>query len=296
MTGQQDNFPNFPDFEEDGSKKYELIKDMLGWFNERKDITGPEFLERYSSRIPHKIYKYRSLNKHSFQEIVQQKAFFSTPENLNDPIDSRFVEYCLKTRTHCNDLDPALKFFFFCERKVSCFSTSYYNILMWAHYANKHQGFCIEYDYEDFLKKNSNTLQIYPILYTNNFQVIDVTNIEYSQDIIEVANLIKSKDWSYEDEWRLAVVKNQYGYLTEKKYAQIKISAIYFGCNFKDDLLNECQKLMKKRIIDFAIDNNIKVYDMEIETYPINCSRMVLRRQAHQRSYSPSALVKCTQE
>ena len=38
MTGQQDNFPNFPDFEEDGSKKYELIKDMLGWFNERKDI------------------------------------------------------------------------------------------------------------------------------------------------------------------------------------------------------------------------------------------------------------------
>lgn len=65
MTGQQDNFPNFPDFEEDGSKKYELIKDMLGWFNERKDITGPEFLERYSSRIPHKIYKNLSINNFS---------------------------------------------------------------------------------------------------------------------------------------------------------------------------------------------------------------------------------------
>lgn len=278
MTVQQNDFPHFPDLEEVGSKQYELIKDILGWFRERPNITGPEFLERYSPDIPDKIYKYRTLNKFSFDEIIEQKVFFSPPEKLNDPIDSRFVEYCLKARTGSSDLGPMSNFFFI-ERKVSCFSNSYDNALMWAHYANKHCGLCIEYDYKSFLMENSNPLSIYPILYTNNFQAIDITMSEYDPNMIEIANLIKSKEWSYENEWRLKVVKSQYTYLYAASYAKIKISAIYFGCKFKDEILNECQKKMKRKIVEFANANNINIYDMSIESYPTNGSTMVLKKQ-----------------
>ena len=42
----------------------------------------------------------------------------------------------------CQDFNTRYK----SQLKVSCFSESNNSLLMWGHYADKHQGFCVEYD------------------------------------------------------------------------------------------------------------------------------------------------------
>lgn len=37
---------------------------------------------------------------------------------------------------------------------------------MWSHYANKHTGFCVEYDIS--LLDNFYKLNLFPVLYSNN--------------------------------------------------------------------------------------------------------------------------------
>lgn len=52
--------------------------------------------------------------------------------------------------------------------RVSCFAQSPYSMLMWSHYANNHQGFCIEYETPDYSKENENIyLNLFPVIYTN---------------------------------------------------------------------------------------------------------------------------------
>jgi hypothetical protein len=76
---------------------------------------------------------------------------------------------------------------------------------MWAHYANNHKGVCLEYDTQNF---DDNVIKLlHPVCYSRNR--IDVTeyligkNLFY-QEIITKIPLIKSTEWKYEREWRLA--------------------------------------------------------------------------------------------
>ena len=80
---------------------------------------------------------------------------------------------------------------------------------MWAHYANEHKGFCVEYNVED-LPGNSNEFfdMIHPVFYTDNIfdatsYLIATTPELKNPEFLQQAALIKTKDWAYEDEWRL---------------------------------------------------------------------------------------------
>ncbi len=46
---------------------------------------------------------------------------------------------------------------------VFCFSEVWDSILMWAHYANNYNGYCIEYDVKQVKKYMTDNL--YPVLY-----------------------------------------------------------------------------------------------------------------------------------
>lgn len=98
--------------------------------------------------------------------------------------------------------------------KVSCFTTNPYSMLMWAHYADYHKGFCIEYEIPNYCKENAHIFNnLFPVIYSKErtsvlpYCINALTNKSLSDDdlwnMYKYGLLTKSLDWKYQDEWRL---------------------------------------------------------------------------------------------
>lgn len=126
--------------------------------------------------------------------------------------------------------------------KISCFCKNHNSILMWSHYANQHQGFCIEYNTSKIEEKILE--KIYPVFYHETFFPLIETGTLNDK---KFNSLIKYKDWKYEHEWRL---------ISDEKFLSLKPSKIYLGVRFNDEYLD----LFK----DIAREKNCELYQMEM--------------------------------
>lgn len=99
---------------------------------------------------------------------------------------------------------------------------------MWSHYANKHFGFCLEYDFTYTLIRRFPDLHIaqlmlFPVYYSRNRPLLSEalidtnTTIDYKElkklppDFIKnimIGLLYKSEDWAYEKEWRILSIES----------------------------------------------------------------------------------------
>jgi DUF2971 family protein len=80
---------------------------------------------------------------------------------------------------------------------VFCLSDSYEHLLMWAHYANGHRGMAIEFDSNEGLFSVAQR-----VTYSDDPPVIDRLKDDWTL-MLEKSMLWKSKQWSYEQEWRV---------------------------------------------------------------------------------------------
>lgn len=181
---------------------------------------------------PDFFYKYSGISQYTLEQIEESYLWFSDKDNLNDPFDlnyklednmldkyitlstqdikeslsqelekhgktsPRFIDKILnemigneefRKQTH----DYATEIF---RYKVCCFTTSYLNELMWAHYGNSHKGICFKYDF-------SRSTDLYKCLYPVHYSDERFT-VNSVQEIIPIL-LQKSKRWKYEEEWRI---------------------------------------------------------------------------------------------
>jgi len=67
---------------------------------------------------------------------------------------------------------------------------------MWAHYANKHRGICLEFNANDEL-----FCQAIKISYAEDYPIYDLTDETVNGNLMPLTS--KSKAWEYEDEYRL---------------------------------------------------------------------------------------------
>lgn len=141
---------------------------------------------------------------------------------------------------------------------VTCFSTNATNALMWAHYANKHKGFCVEYDLEktqDF----DLLVNLHPVIYskkrasvpTSLFDLSELDNIKISTSNISTADLLcalltKSRVWDYEDEWRLLLHDKVEG-LHECKFEINCIGKVILGCQIEKQHEEKIAAICKKK-------------------------------------------------
>ena len=101
------------------------------------------------------------------------------------------------------------------------------NELLWAHYANSHKGFCIEYDLDILLKNHSSQFDI-----KNQIHVVyknERPEVSESDSLFDVQSKVfgtKSLAWEYENEVRLVFLTEG-----EKPIPPEAITAIYFGLN-----------------------------------------------------------------
>lgn len=200
--------------------------------------------------------------------------------------DKRFLEDFIKRfgkqkNKLIADIKKGLEIYY-----ATCFSADFDNQLMWAHYANKHTGFCIEYD----IRNNDNkqfVTSLWPVIYTDERPEFEDSVYEYYDETLprrpsreEVINnndvfmqkllLTKSIDWERENEWRLIVDDENFPEF-DKNTGNFKlnngVTKIILGCKSKEVNVNKMREFCKNSKIKLSkmkMDNDN--YDLKEET------------------------------
>lgn len=124
--------------------------------------------------------------------------------------------------------------------RVACFTESPYSMLMWAHYANSHQGFCIEYEVPSYVDPYIQMLHnLMPVIYSSKRAHIIEQCVRSLQppgltadilwDIYKYGLLMKSIDWKYQNEWRLVSYDNLLSGDNDYNCKFFKIKKVYLG-------------------------------------------------------------------
>lgn len=117
--------------------------------------------------------------------------------------------------------------------RVVCFSENGENLLMWAHYADKHSGYCLTFDAKKLKGKNVR-VGLYEVDYIESRPFIILSPGEIgSNELAKKILLTKSLHWCYEKEVRLI-------WNDQKEYFdfQESLTGIIFGAKMPP----ECQK------------------------------------------------------
>lgn len=156
--------------------------------------------------------------------------------------------------------------------KISSFSEDHQSLLMWGHYANNHEGFCIQYDLSSMDDNENLKKYLFPVNYNNvrfditDFYIDNVIN-KKGKDINRLIHsvLYKSEDWKYEKEWRFVISESEYD---GKTVSTPKPKAIYLGSQIKED--------HKEQFIKVCKENDIDVYQMKLDNkiYKINAEKI----------------------
>ena len=132
---------------------------------------------------------------------------------------------------------------------------------MWSHYAYKHEGICIEYDFKDFIKNKPNNIILKRVNYVEeiiNDRNSILTSKDNSQDrLIDILS-IKSKEWEYENEYRII----KYCKDNNSNTIKLPIKNIYFG--------TKTSQYDKDLLIKILSDKNIEFYQANFDNNIIN--------------------------
>lgn len=187
--------------------------------------------------MPPILYKYKAYSSDALECILLNKIWLSKPEKFNDPFDCKPHMGTLRTqkqlarvlrvvnkmlpesssRDHHITEGGAMEAFNLqlagemWNRNILDFgiyslTETNRNLMMWAHYADMHEGFAIGYDTAAW--QNSERVKLGRVRYVEDLRKYSYGDFLKSAErglIIEEVAFEKSLDWSSENEWRLVV-------------------------------------------------------------------------------------------
>ncbi len=236
------------------------IDQILKW-----EINNMSKVALDDSRTYNEIYKYVDFEG-GLKILFEGSIKLSKPEELNDPFDfmiqnlvnPNFQNYkkIYKSNRSLEDLQVTFtKLNDFCRRVgIFCASQCPKNILLWSHYADKHNGMVIGITPS---KKGDGMLALCePVRYTktkpyffNNEQ--DIKNYhgpkgpEYISEYIKDLSMTKEETWSYENELRMWISNcHQIGFI--HRLFPEEITSLYLGSRMPPELKIILTKFAKK--------------------------------------------------
>ncbi len=264
-------------------EKSELLKTVcLSYLQEQNINEAHKAMERYlynalaqvhysapNAKMPY--YSFRSFSSYSLSDIEKETICLAHPREFNDPLDTILV-YWLDAeikKAKGNDLRYRLLMKKVAEHiKIRCFIAGKdehdkeipvedLNVLMWAHYADSHKGFCVKYEFtDDWFDRNQ---------YVNSDKIVLIDRIKYVESIkienepsIKMALLEKSSFWEYENEMRLISFDfsgDDLDYPTIECKGAVK--AVYLGAKCSDTNRRKMEKAIG--------DKNIPLYQMSVD-------------------------------
>jgi len=189
-------------------------------------------MENFEITTNKHIYKYFSINEFIFRTLINNELFFAKPSDFNDPFDSQFnlrlVEGSkaekqffenleassseinnLKTPQLNNEISTNLENSLISGTNdlvgVTCFSETENEILMWSHYADKHKGICLKFDWKIHPEYFSGS----KVFYSNSIHNIEYSSTENFHQEYKKCVLTKLGRWNYEKEIRSVIEINK---------------------------------------------------------------------------------------
>ncbi len=131
--------------------------------------------------------------------------------------------------------------------RVYCLSSKPDSELMWAHYSNKHQGICLEFDAGNELFKIALKLS-----YRVDYPLFDLTTEDEDENLMPLTT--KSAAWDYEDEYRVIAQEERAAtpddtLITRKNLIELPdeaLTAIIVGCLAPKSTLNAIKELIEQ--------------------------------------------------
>lgn len=227
------------------------------------------------------LFRYRSNNEYTIDEIKNSNIYFADRDKLNDPFDAshklidinkdvklidkskEFIKNKLHDKLEAKYFESIFsennRFLNFIEgglnefinkTGIACFTISPVNIMLWAMYANNHQGICIQYntDNDDFFFKGIRAVKY----------VDKLSKIDYSVglgDSKAISNVFFTKLGLWKNEYEVRLIKTPSGIY---KFNSDAIRSIIFGLRSTDEFRNQIIEVVK------LYQPHIKLYNSEL--------------------------------
>lgn len=142
------------------------------------------------------------------------------------------------TETHLNELRDLWRAWI-PDFRILCLTESPLHAAMWFHYADQYRGAVLEFSCNDDL--DSAWLCAQPVAYPENegavlgaddwANLLMMPNEAAVQTMFRILAYVKSSDWSYEHEWRIASFKRStdVGLFTDYTFDRREVTGIYLG-------------------------------------------------------------------
>jgi hypothetical protein len=253
-------------------------------------------LQQYDRNPPAVLYRYCAFNEYAESIFLENKIYFCAPKDFNDPFDSmilstyatskqqrkRFLregmslsfpnlpqriinEKVRRTLTTghdipimqgmCDDVGngPREKYGVFCMAEEND------SIIMWAHYAGHHTGFCLEFrsDHPFFSR-------VRPVIYSRDIPSLNfIRHMRTRLPRVPLELVTKAKAWEYEREWRIVDAAGGHGL---KDYPAEALIGVIFGCRMsptnREQIKQWCEQRSlrpklreaKKKKAEFGLD------------------------------------------
>jgi hypothetical protein len=204
--------------------------------NDRYKYVFDRKLRRYIINIdgvpsplyPKQIFKFYGLSLNSLAALHENYFWLSNPKDFNDPFDCNInlVEYPGISFKNAKETHPRNDIG---NIGVTCFTEEINEALLWAHYAQNYTGFAIEFNSKTLrvnIDDQSRKHTLNPVLYFDKFISVKHTD----SFALEYLLSAKSKNWSYEKEWRfLCDIEKEKPCSRIIFYEPIAVKALYIG-------------------------------------------------------------------
>lgn len=137
-----------------------------------------------------------------YDELMRITARESAPSGQQDRMVQVLNEVCM---TALADFNHAFNHMLSSTCRLACFTTKPDNLPMWNHYANGHQGICLEYEPSQIASIYM-VNRLFPVFYSPVLPDMAEMSLDRKKPafgIMDFFLLHKLSDWSYESEWRL---------------------------------------------------------------------------------------------
>lgn len=226
---------------------------------------------------PRILYTYRAINDRLRDALMNRHLWASNPLSFNDPFDctvpalntaspeeaTKCVESLLGAGNFSSEhqalarQEAAKGKIINAERiemswrkslgemGVTCFTERPDNILMWAHYASKHEGVCLGF------AEIGERIDVQSVLYSKTLPTLKLVDLLPPKDLeaTKIRLLSKSCHWSYEREWRFIIADKRFSSDSDPRrkvpFSPRELRRVIFGCGIAPERRQEMMLLLK---------------------------------------------------
>lgn len=248
------------------------------------DIKVEDAFTLRDKNLPDSLFKYFTPKQQKIDAVKSNQIWLACPTTFNDPYDCHvhidqndratfdkfYQHFCKGDLTNENlaevnggdGVEIFNRILANCVKKtlkVASLTDRADSFLMWAHYADSHKGFCIEYETSNLLGNECIRKSLLPVYYSDKVADFTDYNFEFNKDGKSSSYfwrmaITKPLEFKYENEWRL-ITPNEDAFLFD---GMPKPKAIYLGSKM-DACYRQC-------LITYANENNIEIYSTQIKS------------------------------